>query len=88
MNTSSEASRLLEQALATSRSAVDVINNLIAEHEYQDVASLVTQAASALLESAALLMQKEDEAALDILGKADDLLDAVYDIIDGEVDED
>ncbi|MEZ4670633.1 MAG: hypothetical protein R3E39_22245 [Anaerolineae bacterium] len=88
MNTSAEASRLLEQALTTSRSAVNVIDNLIAEHEYQDVASLVTQAASALLESAGLLMQKQDEAALEMLGKADDLLDAVYEIIDGEVDED
>ena len=88
MNTSTEASRLLEQALTTSRSAVSVIDNLIAEHEYQDVASLVTQAAAVLLESASLLMQKQDEAALDVLGKADDLLDAVYDIIDGEVDED
>jgi hypothetical protein len=88
MNTSTEASKLLEQALTTSRSAVSVIDNLIAEHEYQDVASLVTQAAAVLLESAALLMQKQDEAALDVLGKADDLLDAVYDIIDGETDED
>lgn len=88
MNTSAEASQLLEQALTTSRSAVSVIDNLIAEHEYQDVASLVTQAAAVLLESASLLMQKQDEAALDVLDKADDLLDAVYDIIDGEVDED
>lgn len=88
MNTSTEAARLLEQALTTSHSAANVIENLIAEHDYQDVAALVTQAATALLESAALLMQKEDEAALDMLGKADDLLDAVYDIIDGEVDED
>ena len=88
MNTSTEASQLLEQALTTSRSAVSVIDNLIAEHEYQDVASLVTQAAAALLESAALLMQKQDEEALDVLDKAEDMLDAVYDIIDGEVDED
>ena len=88
MNTSTEASKLLEQALATCRSAVSVIDNLIAEHEYQDVASLVTQAAAVLLESAALLMQKQDEAALDVLDKAEDLLDAVYDIIDGETDED
>ena len=88
VNTSSEASKRLEQALATSREAANIIDNLIAEHEYQDVASLVTQAAGKLLEAAAALMQSNDEAGLGALESADDLLDAVYDIIDGETDED
>jgi hypothetical protein len=87
MNTSTEAIRLLQQALTTARQAADTIEDLIAEHEYQDVAGLVTHAAAALLESAALLMQKEDETALQALEHADDLLDAVYDIIDADLDE-
>ena len=88
INTSGEASKRLEQALATSREAASIIDNLIAEHEYQDVALLVTQAAGKLLEAAAALMQSDDEAGIGALESADDLLDAVYDIIDGETDED
>lgn len=88
INTSSEASKRLEQALATTREAVTIIDNLIAEHEYQDVASLVSQAAVKLLESASALMQSNDEAGISALESADDLLDAVWDIIDGETDED
>ena len=48
---------------------------------------LLTQAATALLESASHLMQENDEVALEHLDHAEDLLDAVYEIIDGEVDE-
>ncbi|MBL8154918.1 MAG: hypothetical protein JNM70_12105 [Anaerolineae bacterium] len=88
MNTSAEASRLIEQALATTRESARVIQNLVAAHDYQDVAALVTQAAAALLQSASQLMQMQDEAALASLADADDLLDAVYDIIDAETDED
>ena len=86
--TSGEAAKRLEQARTTTTEAVSIIDNLIAEHEYQDVASLVTQAASKLLEAAAALMQSNDAAGLEALESADDLLDAVYDIIDGETDED
>lgn len=88
INTSSEAAKRLEQALSTTREAVSIIDNLIADHEYQDVASLVTQAAGKLLEAAASLIQSNDEVGLGALESADDLLDAVYDIIDGETDED
>lgn len=88
MNTSAEASRLIEQALATTRESTRVIQNLMVAHDYQDVAALVTQAAAALLQSASQLMQMQDEAALASLADADDLLDAVYDIIDAETDED
>ena len=88
INTSSEATKRLEQALATTREATSIIDNLIADHEYQDVASLVTQAAGKLLEAAAALMQSKDEDGIAALESADDLLDAVYDIIDGETDED
>ncbi len=88
MNTSSEAVRLLQEALAKTQVATRVIQDLIIEHDYQDVAGLVAQAGAALLESAALLMQSQDEAALSALEKADDLLDEVYAIIDGETDDD
>ena len=88
INTSGEATKRLEQALATTREATSIIDNLIADHEYQDVASLVTQAAGKLLEAAAALMQSRDEDGIAALESADDLLDAVYDIIDGETDED
>ena len=86
MNTSAEAVKLLEQALTTTRSAAGTIEDLIAPHDYQDVAMLISQAAAALLQSASLLMQSQDEAALEALENADDLLDAVYDIIDSDLD--
>lgn len=87
MNTSAEAITQLEQALGTTRSAENTIENLIVVHDYQDVAQLVTQAAVALLESATLLMQSQDEVALDRLENADDLLDAVYSIIEADLNE-
>lgn len=88
MHTSGEASSQLEQALATTRAAITTIDQLIAAHDYQDVASLVAQAAAKLLEAAAALMRSDDVTGIAALEAADDLLDAVYDIIDGETDED
>lgn len=87
MNTSNEAVKRLQEAIKAATGAGDVVENLVAEHDYQDVAALLTQAAAALLESASHLMQENDEVALDHLDHAEDLLDAVYEIIDGEVDE-
>lgn len=87
MNTSNEAIRLLQEAQSNAQAAKRVIDDLIVAHDYQDVATLVTQAAASLLEAAAYLMQSKDENALDTLEQADDLLDAVYAIIDGETDD-
>lgn len=87
MHTSTEAAQILQDALARTRSAIDVINNLAIEHEYQDVAVLIAQAGAALLDSAALLMESNDEDALNALDHAEDLLDEVYKIIDGETDD-
>lgn len=87
MNTSAEAIRLLQQALALTQDAARVIDNLIVAHDYQDVASLVAKASAELVNSTTLLLQSDSEAALDALERADDLLDAVYDIIDAETDE-
>jgi len=87
MNTSSEALRLLQQAASETQQAINIIDNLVVEHDFQDVASLVAQAASALLNSAQQLMQSNDVAAFEAMENAEDLLDAVYDIIDAETDE-
>ena len=62
-------------------------DDLIVAHDYRDVASLVTNAAAALLQSATYLMLSKDEDAFEALGQADDYLDAVYDIIDSEIEE-
>jgi hypothetical protein len=87
MNTSAKAIQLLQTALTNAQSANAVIEDLVVEHEYQDVASLVTQASAALLETAILLLELKDEPALDLLEQAEDLLESVYTIIDGETDE-
>jgi hypothetical protein len=88
MNTSTRANELLQHALKSTREAAGVIDNLIANHDYQDVASLVTQAGVALLEAATLLMDSDGDAAIEQMERAEDLLDSVYAIIDGEIDED
>ncbi len=88
MNTTTRANELLQQALTSGRDAERVINDLIAAHDYQDVALLVTQAAVALLESASLLMQSQADTAFDQIEQAEDLLDSVYAIIDADLDED
>jgi hypothetical protein len=87
MNTSTRANELLQAALKSTREATGVIDNLIANHDYQDVASLVTQAGTALLEAATLLMASDGDGAIEYMERAEDLLDSVYAIIDGEIDE-
>lgn len=87
MNTSAKAIEQLQQAQATTKEAIETINNLIAAHDYQDVAAMIAQAAAGLLESATLLMHSKDEEALAALELADDFLDSVYDIIEAELDD-
>jgi hypothetical protein len=87
MKTSAQAIQLLQTALTNAQSANAVIVDLVVEHEYQDVASLITQASATLLETAILLMQSKDDSALQKLEQAEDMLDAVYVIIDGETDD-
>lgn len=88
MSTSGEVLKSLEQALTATRTALKQIDDLIVLHDYQDVASLVAKAAASLLESASYLMQSKDEDAFAALEAADDTLDAVYDIIDSETEDD
>ena len=87
MNTSTEATKKLQESLKSVKEAKNIIDNLIAPHDYQDVASLVAQASAAMLEAANHFMQKQDEEALAKIEEADDLVEAVYDIIDGDLDE-
>jgi phosphate uptake regulator len=88
MNTSVEATKKLQDALKLAREAQSIIDNLIAPHDYQDVATLIAQAAASMLEAATLFMEKHDEDALAKIEEADDLVEAMYDIIDGDLDED
>ncbi|MFZ4828220.1 MAG: hypothetical protein ACOYLB_12780 [Phototrophicaceae bacterium] len=88
MNTSAEVIRILQQATGQAQQANKVLDDLIVPHEYQDVAKLLIEASQALLESASSLMRVDDETALESLETAEDLLDKVYAIIDGEIDED
>lgn len=88
MNTSAEALRLLGQALADTHQASAIIDDLIAPHEYQDAAMLVARASALMLESTMRLLESNPDDALAALESADDLLDALYDVIDGETDED
>jgi hypothetical protein len=87
MNTSTEALRLLGEALAKAQAASAVIDDLIAPHDYQDIAMLVARASALMLQSTMSLMQSDPDGALDALESADDLLDAVYDVIDAETDD-
>lgn len=88
MSTSQNVIQTLEQASITTRTAIKQIDDLIVEHDYQDVATLIAQAAEALLDAASQLMQSKDEMALETLDRADELLESVYAIIDGDVDDD
>lgn len=86
MNTSAEAVTRLQTAQANTQAALSVVENLIAPHDYQDVAALVLQAAEKLLEAATLLMQAEDETALANVELAEDLLDSMYEIIESDLE--
>lgn len=88
METSSMAVGQLAQALSAAREASRIIDNLIAEHEYQDVASLTVKAAAELLQATTHMMQSQSDMALSAMDAADELMDAVFTIIDGEVEED
>lgn len=86
MNTSSEVVKQLQDAIQKTQSAQNVLDNLIAVHDYEDIATLVLQAAEALLHAASALMQHEDENALQLVESAEDLIDEMYKIIDGDMD--
>jgi hypothetical protein len=87
MNTSTEAIKTLQNASESARNAVNIIDNLIADHDYQDVASLVANAAAAFLEAATYLMQSKDEDAFEALERGEDYMDEVYKIIDADTDD-
>ena len=88
MSTSSEVVKSLEQALTATRTALQQTDDLIVAHDYQDVASLVTNAAAALLAIRHLpdVLSKDEDA---FRGAWSGTLPghAVYDIIDSEIEE-
>jgi len=86
MNTTPEAIKLLQEALQTTQKATTTIDNLVADHDYQDVAAMVARAAAALLSAATDLMQANDTQALTRVEEAEDLLDEFFDTIDADLD--
>ena len=88
MTTSSEVLRLLGQASTFTQDANKNIDNLIVDHDYQQVAGIITKAAVALIESAAHLMRSDSDAGFEALESADDFLDEAYALIDSQIDED
>ena len=86
MNTSTEVIKQLQETIEKAQKAQNTVDNLIAVHDYQDVASLVIQAAEAMLHSGIALMQSEDENALNLIESAEDLIDDIYKIIEGDLD--
>ncbi len=85
--TSGEAITQLEAAITGAHTAAHTIENLLAAHDYQDVAVLAARAGKALLEAAVALMKNDDEAAFRSIETSEDLLDALYDIVDGDLGE-
>jgi hypothetical protein len=82
--TINDAIRKLQQANESVRSAITKIDEHVEESDYNDMAALVSNAASSLLKAAVHLLEERDEAAFDMLEQADDFLDAAMDVVDEE----
>ena len=85
--TSSEAIKRLENAQNELKAATQVIQNLIAPHDYADVAVFVVRAAEALSRAAIALMGSDDAAAFEAIDQSDDLMDAAFEIVSGDLDD-
>lgn len=85
MKTSSDVTEQLRAAIDKTQAAQSTLDDLVAVHDYQDVATLVIQAAEALLHAAAALMQSQDQNALELVESAEDLIDEIYTVIDGDL---
>lgn len=86
MSTSQDVIARLEAAQQTVQEVNAAIDDLIAVHDYQDVAALITQSAERLLQATEQFMQSDSEAALATIEAAEDLIDAMYDIIEEDLD--
>ncbi|MCC6566147.1 MAG: hypothetical protein IT298_10325 [Chloroflexi bacterium] len=86
--TTNEAVKYLDAARASAEAAIRAVENLLVPHDYQDVAALTIRAAEALLAAAAQFLTEGDEAAFDSISRSEDLLDAVYETITGDMDAD
>ena len=85
MSTSQDVIARLEAAQQSVKEVNAAIDDLIAVHDYQDVAKLIAQSAERLLEATKLFMQSDSEAALDTIEAAEDLIDEMYDIIEEDL---
>lgn len=85
MKTSKDVLAKLADAKSTTDDAHTTLRELVAVHDYQDVTGLVIQAAEQLLVAAEQFMQKDSQTALDKIEAAEDLLDELYDIIEGDL---
>lgn len=83
--TSGEAVNQLVAAAQQAHKAALTIDNLLAAHDYQDVAGIAARAGQALLDAATAFMKNDDESAFRSIDAAEDFLDALYDIVDGEL---
>lgn len=87
MNTANEATNQLHEALEAIDHARATIADLVTVHDYQDVAGFVAEASAILLQSAIRFMEKDSEAALELIEAAEDAIDQVYHTIDSDLDE-
>lgn len=86
MKTSADVIKQLQEAIETTQAAHSTLNDLIAVHDYQDVAGLVIQSSEALLHATIAFLQSDDQTAVDLVESAEDLLEDMYNIIDGDLD--
>ncbi|MGB7341067.1 MAG: hypothetical protein WBC91_19380 [Phototrophicaceae bacterium] len=86
MKTSADVIKQLQEAVEKSQAAQQTLENLIAVHDYQDVAALVMQSSEALLHATIAFLQSDDKTALDLVESAEDLLEDMYNVIDGDLD--
>lgn len=87
MSTSNDVIQALNDARASTAQIQALLNDLIVEHTFQDVATLSLAAAAELLQTTQHFMEQQDEPAIDSLERVDELLDELYAIIEGDLDE-
>lgn len=85
--TTQDVLKQLENAQVGIRAAIAALDRLIVPHDYQDVTALVAKSALELLNAAQALMQSDDTRAFAAIERADELLEGVFDIVEGELDD-
>lgn len=86
MKTSQDVIRHLEKIIQEAESTEAMMDDLTAPHAYEDVARLSLQGAVALLKASCAFMQTHDEEALEDIDNAEDYIEGIYDIIEGDLE--